>query len=135
MSAAKHGHELLLPARKRSDARSMRVGLLLVGLALLNGVDLVYSVFAQQIHQLYEVNPLIAPLLRHGEGGLGLVIAMKVVLVAMGLAVLWRLRHNWLTLPACWVLMIAYGSLGVVWMAWARTISSTMELQLSSTVQ
>jgi hypothetical protein len=133
MSAIIYSHEPLLRAiTRRFDSRSLRVGVLLMALAILNGVDLIYTVFAQQIDQLEEVNPVVAALLHLGGGGVGMVVAFKVVLVSGSLGLLWKFRHNRLTVAACWLLMVAYVSLGVVWIVWANAVNSTFEMQLSS---
>jgi hypothetical protein len=113
------------------DMRSLRVGLMLLALAILNGFDLAYSLFAHRISQLNEMNPVMAALLSFGPMPF---ITFKVLLVISGLSLLWKFRYCRLTIPACWVLFTAYASLGLVWVQWVHTVNSTFELRLSSAI-
>ena len=80
------------------------------------------------------MNPVVAGLLHLGGGSVGLVVVFKIALVAGAMAIFWKLRHNWLTVPACWAMVGAYVWLGVVWISWVQTINGTFECQLSSAV-
>jgi hypothetical protein len=113
-----------------ASTRSVRVGVLLAAIAILNGLDLLYTLFAQNIGMLDEMNPLTARLL--GQGFYGSAIGFKIVMVVCGLGILWKLRYNRLALPACWVLLLAYVWLGTVWVQWVRLINASFEIRLSS---
>jgi len=115
---------------QRLDRRSLRVAILLLAIAILNAIDLIYSLFAQRIGMLYEMNPVIAAFLR--EGLLPSLVCFKILMVLCGLGILWKLRHCRLTVPACWVLLIVYAWLGVVWIQWVHTVNQTYELRLTS---
>jgi hypothetical protein len=122
---------LVQPAlTKRLDARSIRVGVLLAAIAVLNGIDLIYTLFAQNIGMLDEMNPVTAGLFGHGFYGSA--IGFKIVMVCSGLGILWKLRFSRLAIPACWVLLMTYVWLGTVWVQWVQLINTTFELRLSS---
>jgi hypothetical protein len=123
------GNDHLPPLFLGTDVRSWRVALLLVALAILNAFDLAYSLFAERISQLHEMNPLMAPLLDQGPLAFA---AIKILLVLCGLSLLWKLRYCRLTIPACWVLFIAYVSLSVVWVQWVHMVNAAFEVRLSS---
>ena len=123
-----------LPALvKRLDQRSLRVAYLLAAVALLNALDLLLTVFAHSINQLYEANPFIGVFLQ-----LGLFpsfICFKILMIFCGLGILWKMRSSRLAIPACWVRVISYAWLGLVWIQWFRTINMTYEYRLSSALQ
>ena len=111
------------------NLRSLRVGVLLAAIAILNGIDLVYTLFAQTIGMLHEMNPITAAFLQHGlYGG---AVGFKILTVATGIAILWRLRHSRWALPACWGLLITYVWLGTVWVQWVRLITDSYEAGLA----
>jgi hypothetical protein len=121
---------MIPPLTKAGDARSIRVGVMLAAIAVLNGLDLIYTLFAQKIGMLDEMNPVTGVMLRHGlYGG---AICFKFAMVAGGLGILWKLRHSRLALPACWGLLTAYVLLGAVWVQWVRIINDLYEIRLSS---
>jgi hypothetical protein len=123
------GKGILSPPRRGFDVQSLRVALMLLALAILNGFDLAYSLFAERISQLNEMNPVMAALLGQGPA---LFAAFKIIMVCSGLGLLWKLRYCRLTIPACWLLFAAYVSLSVIWVQWVHTVSSTFEVRLSS---
>jgi hypothetical protein len=125
------GRDDLPPLQMGVDTRSWRVALMLLALAILNGVDLAYSLFADRINQLNELNPVMAALLGVGPGPF---VAFKILMVICGLSLLWKFRYCRLTIPACWVLFVAYVSLGIVWVQWVQTISGAYEIRLSSAI-
>jgi hypothetical protein len=136
MSANIYGkaESLSLPAlTRRVDTRSVRVGVLLAAIAILNGLDLLYTLFAQNIGMLDEMNPVTAGLL--GQGFYGSAISFKIIMVICGLGILWKLRYSRLALPACWGLLITYVWLGTVWVQWVRLVNNTFELRLSSALR
>jgi len=98
----------------------MRVALMLSAVAILNAIDLVYTLFAQRIGMLDEMNPLTAVYLQTGL--MPSFICFKVLMVMCGLGIIWKTRHSRLAVPACWVLFIAYAWLGTVWVEWVKTV-------------
>jgi hypothetical protein len=101
--------------------RTLRVLVLLLAVAILNAIDLLYTLVANSIHQLHEMNPLAAVFLQ--QGLISSLISFKLLMVICGLGMLWKLRSSRLTLPACWVLLLAYSYLGLVWYQWVNVIS------------
>ena len=121
--SALSGNILFAPVPKLSrrwDARSMRVALMIGAVAILNVIDLVFTLFAQRIGMLNEMNPLTEVFLR--EGLMPSFICFKVLMVVCGLGIIWKTRHSRLALPACWVLFVAYVWRGVVWCEWVGAI-------------
>ncbi len=133
MPANIHGQaeSLGLPTlTRRLDSRSVRVGVLLAAIAILNGIDLIYTLFAHNIGMLDEMNPVTAALF--GSGFYDSAIGFKIIMVGCGLGILWKLRYSRLAIPACWVLLLTYMWLGTVWVQWVRLVNSTFEMRLSS---
>src|SRR4051812_7898703 len=98
---------------RRFDVRSIRVGMLLAAVCILNGVDLVYTLFAHRIGMLHEMNPLADTFIQ-----LRLtpsLISFKLLMMLCGLGLLWRVRENRWVVPACWLLFIAYIGLSILW--------------------
>jgi hypothetical protein len=123
------GYPLRPSAAGSFHVHSLRVGVLLGAIAILNGIDLVYTLFAENIGMLHEMNPITAAFLQRGlYGGAA---CFKILTVAAGIGILWRLRHHRLTLPVCWVLLITYVWLGTVWVQWVRLITDTLEAGLN----
>lgn len=118
------------------DARTVRIAFLICAVALLNVIDLVYTVFANHLsitseHELFhEQNPLAATFLN-----LGLIpslVCFKILMVSCGLGLLWRVRRSLWAVPACWVLVVTYVGLAVMWCVWVRDANATMEIVLTS---
>ncbi len=111
---------------RRVDHQSLRIAILLVVIALLNLIDLAYTLFADSISMLHEQNPLAASFLglNHGQ----VLIYYKIMMVLTGSFMLWKLRHRRTTILACWTLIGAYAWLGVVWWNWAGYINIIFEL-------
>ncbi len=122
-----------LPQRATTfDRQSLYVAVLLMAVAILNVIDLVYTLFAHRIGMLNEMNPVTAAFIESGRvNGL---ICFKIIMVGGGLGMLWKLRRCRLTIPACWVLVIAYVWLGVVWIQWVQTVNQVFEVRLTSAV-
>lgn len=121
MLAAPHpGH---FPALRRPfDSRAIRVGTLLAVVALLNIVDVAYTVFANHIGMLNEMNPIAESFL--SAGLLPSLICFKALMLISGLWMIWKSRKSRLAVPACWTLVIAYAGLGVIWYLWAQTVTA-----------
>jgi hypothetical protein len=114
-------------AAKWMPPRSMRVFLLLTAVAILNLFDLLYTLFAHSIGELREMNPLADSVLQVGQSTL---ICFKVMLVLFGTYILWKCRRSAWAVPACWILMIAFTGLGIIWCVWVGNVNFTTELQL-----
>src|SRR5436305_1007934 len=119
----------------RVDRRSIRIAVLMVAVAVLNVVDLVYTVFANGVagsagpDLFHEVNPLGAAFLQ-----LGLVpslVCFKILMVGCGLGLLWKVRRSRWVVPACWLLLAVYVGLSVMWWMWVSDASQAMEMRLT----
>lgn len=123
-------HFALPQLSRRIDRRSLRVAVLLTAIAILNALDLTYTIFANHIGLLNEINPLTAVFLQAGL--LPSFICFKILMVFCGLGILWKMRYSRLTIPACWVLLIAYSWLGIVWCEWVHMVIRIFECRLST---
>ena len=119
-----------LPALLRNmPANGIRIALLLGVLALLNGIDLDYTLFAYRIGMLDEMNPLAAAYLAAGLKPS--FIAYKLLMFLAGSVMLWRVRKSVWAAPACWMLVGVYVALGVLWYEWAREVTQMYEVRLT----
>jgi hypothetical protein len=119
----------LQPELRAKRDPGLRTAALLLLLALLNAVDLAFTLFAHKIGWLNEMNPVAEVFL--SQNLLPSLIAFKLLMVIAGSTMLWRLRHcNWAP-AACWILVIAHVSLGVLWYLWAREVSWAYETRLA----
>lgn len=110
------------------DRRSVRVGVLLGMVALLNVVDLGYTLFAHRMGMLNEMNPLAATFLSQGlEPSL---VSFKALMVLAGATIIWKVRWSRWSIGGCWVLIGAYTWLGVMWYCWTQEVIHTMEDRL-----
>ena len=114
-------------AAKWVEPRSMRVMLLLTAVVILNSLDLLYTLFAHSIGELREMNPLADSILQVGQSTL---ICFKILMVLFGTSILWKCRRSTWAVPACWVLVIAFTALGVVWCIWVGNVNVTAEMHL-----
>ena len=117
---------------QRLNVRSLRVAVLLLAVAILNALDLLYTLFAQRIGWLNEANPFTAVFLQYGL--FPSFVCFKILMVVCGLGILWKMRASRLALPACWIIFLTYAWLGLIWIQWVRTVSTTYEIRLSSAV-
>jgi len=107
------------------DRRAFHVAVLLAMVVLLNGVDLVYTLFAQGVGMLDEMNPVAATFLSQGlEPSL---VCYKALMVLAGATFIWKLRWSRWSVVACWVLIFAYCWLGVLWYFWTQEVISIMQ--------
>jgi hypothetical protein len=111
--------------------RSLRIAFLITAVAILNALDLVYTLFAQNINMLDETNPFAEVFLRADL--LPSFICFKILMVTCGLGVIWKLRANRLAVPACWFLLMAYAWLGIVWVQWVHVTTRILETRLAGT--
>jgi hypothetical protein len=116
------------PARRPLHNNTPRTAGLLLLLALLNAVDLAYTLFAHKIGWLGEMNPLAETFLSQNLPSL---IAFKILLVVAGSAMLWRLRRCPWAPAACWIVVAAYVTLAVLWYLWVREVTWSYETRLA----
>ena len=105
--------------------RAQRIALLLALLAILNIVDLYCTLFAYHLGMLQELNPIAAAFLIAGLKPS--FICYKLVMLIAGSTMLWKLRASDWTLPACWLLVGAYGWLAIVWYRWIHEITPLLD--------
>lgn len=94
------------------EARSHRVICLVVGIWILNGFDLAFTVLAHHQGMLSEENPIARVMLGYGTPS---VILFKIGLVLIGSYPLLRFRTARITEMGAFVILIAYAALGVHW--------------------
>jgi hypothetical protein len=109
--------------------QALRVLALLALIGVLNLADLIYTLCASSAGLLSELNPLAAALLgKHMELDL---VCLKVITVAVGCIILWRLRMCRWTLGACWLLVAIYSGLACTWIAWAAQYDIAMQTRVA----
>ena len=91
--------------------RGRRVVVLLVVVCLFGACDLALTLTARRLLHFREANPLAREFLG-SEAGL---VAFKLALTAAATIVLLKYRHRRVTEMGCWVLLLAYGALMIVW--------------------
>ena len=109
------------PKLARLNAQSVRIAILLLIIAALNFVDLRYTLFAQQVGLLGEVNPIAANFL--AQGLVPSLIGYKVLCTLVASMLLWRARASRWTPAVCWMLVALYVVLGIMWFCWTRTLA------------
>ena len=117
--------------------RTLRVAVLLAAVCILNGLDLVFTLFADRIDMgkdalFVELNPVADAFLRTGL--IPSLICFKILMVLCGLGLLWKLRYSRLAVPACWLLLAAYICLSVRWYEWVSDVNKDLEVQTTSAV-
>src|SRR5262249_7600851 len=100
------------------DRRSVRVAILLGVVAALNAVDVAYTLFAHRVGMLFEMNPVASTFLNQGLDSS--LVCYKALMFLAGGMILWKLRWSRWSIVGCWVLIIAYSWLGVVWYVWSQ---------------
>lgn len=108
------------------STRAVRVAVLLSVVAVLNVVDLAYTLFADRIGMLNEMNPIADTFLKANLRPS--LVCFKILMLICGLGLIWKSRRSRLAVPACWVLVIAYAALGVVWYAWTQQAEANIYL-------
>jgi hypothetical protein len=130
MSAISSGIPLLDPRLSAPrDFRALRIGVLLLAVAILNAVDLAFTLFADRVSMLNEINPIAATFLQAGLTPS--LVCFKILMVTCGLGMIWRLRLSRLAIPACWILFLAYTALAIIWYIWIRDVTVGGELRFS----
>ncbi len=94
------------------EARSHRVICLVLGIWILNGFDLAFTVLSHDQGLLHEENPLARHMLAYGTAS---IVLYKIGLVLIGSYPLLRFRTARITEMGAFVILIAYGLLGIHW--------------------
>ncbi len=94
------------------EARSHRVILLVMGIWLLNGFDLIFTILAHQQGMLQEENPIARLMLSYGTPS---IVLFKIGLVLIGSYPLLRFRTARITELGALVILVAYALLAVHW--------------------
>jgi hypothetical protein len=94
------------------EARAHRVVLLVLGIWLLNGFDLVFTILSHQNGVLDEENPVARHILRNGIGS---IVMFKIGLVLVGSYPLLRFRTARITELGSIVILVAYAVLALHW--------------------
>ncbi len=94
------------------DARSHRVICLVLGVWLLNGFDLTFTILSHQQGVLHEENPLARHMLQYGTTPM---ILFKTGLVLVGSYPLLRFRTARITEMAAFLVLVAYVLLAIRW--------------------
>ena len=94
------------------EARSHRVICLVLGIWLLNGFDLAFTVLSHEQGMLHEENPLARHMLAYGTAS---IVLFKSGLVLIGSYPLLRFRTARITEMGSFVILFAYAFLAVHW--------------------
>lgn len=109
--------------RRASTARAFRV-LLLLGVVVTLGVcDLVWTHFQFARGNFLELNTLAAAALGQGPG---VMAAYKLLLLALGAGVLYRLREHWQAEAAVWLLAACHVGLVAWWLAYLDAVETCL---------
>ncbi len=95
-----------------ADARAHRVICLVLGIWLLNGFDLVFTVMSHQHGMLHEENPLARHMLQYGTAS---IVLYKAGLVMIGSYPLLRFRKARIAELGSFVILAAYAFLALRW--------------------
>jgi len=94
------------------EARAHRVILLVLGIWLLNGFDLVFTILSHQNGVLDEENPVARHILQYGTSS---IVLFKIGLVMIGSYPLLRFRTARITELGSIVILVAYAVLALHW--------------------
>lgn len=94
------------------EARSHRVICLVLGIWLLNGFDLAFTVLSHDQGMLHEENPLARHMLGYGTAS---IVLFKIGFVMIGSYPLLRFRTARITEMGSFVILLAYAFLAVHW--------------------
>ena len=95
-----------------AEARSHRVICLVLGIWLINGFDLAFTVLSHEQGVLHEENPLARHMLQYGTAS---IVLYKIGLVLIGSYPLLRFRRARITELGAFVILAAYALLAVHW--------------------
>ena len=96
----------------RQRRRDRRFAWLLIGVWIVNCLDLELTLLAAQQRMLSELNPVVGRLLPFGPRAL---TCYKFALLGIGSLILWRYRSYRIAAVALWVVAIACVVLSFVW--------------------
>ncbi|MCK6484615.1 MAG: hypothetical protein HUU22_02540 [Phycisphaerae bacterium] len=99
--------------------RPVRVGLLLMAVALLNGFDLTFTIMACRLGPFIELNPLAASVI--DTGNYTALTFYKIGLVAAGSFILWQFRAYRISEVGCWMLALLYTGVSLRWFRYYET--------------
>ncbi len=99
--------------------RAFRVLLLLGVVVTLGLCDLVWTYFQSARGNFHELNTLAAAALGRGPG---VMAAYKLMLLALGAGVLYRLREHWQAEAALWLLAAFHVGLVAWWLAYLEAV-------------
>lgn len=122
--------EIVKPLTWRSARRGVRVGALLLAIAVFNLADLSLTVTHLSGIGMAEANPVARTVVR--AGGVAGLIAFKVGLVGLGLGILFRLRRDARAEICAWVIAIAMGLLIHQWTVYGREMVTAAPAILDS---
>ena len=94
------------------EARSHRVICLVLGIWLLNGFDLAFTILSHDQGMLHEENPLARHMLAYGTAS---IVLFKIGFVLIGTYPLLRFRTARITEMGSFVILFAYAFLAVHW--------------------
>jgi hypothetical protein len=95
-----------------AEARSHRVICLVLGIWLINGFDLAFTIISHEQGMLHEENPLARHMLQHGTAS---IMLYKIGLVLIGSYPLLRFRTARITELGAYVILVAYAILAIHW--------------------
>ncbi|MFP4105292.1 MAG: DUF5658 family protein [Phycisphaerae bacterium] len=95
--------------------RAMRVWILLLLTAALNGLDLLMTLSAMQTGNFREMNPVGRLMMADP----GLLIVSKIGVGSMSLFILAMFRRKRVTEVACWGVTLAYSMLAFMWLIYS----------------
>ncbi len=104
------------------EARSHRVICLVLGIWLLNGFDLAFTILSHDQGMLHEENPLARHMLAYGTTS---IVLFKIGLVLTGSYPLLRFRTARITEMGAFVILLAYAVLALHWSECYDLYSST----------
>ena len=112
-----------------AEARSHRVICLILGIWLLNGFDLTFTILSHEQGMLHEENPLARHMLQYGTTS---IILYKLGLVLIGSYPLLRFRRARITELGAYTILVAYALLAIHWSScyelYAVTATSDVDL-------
>src|SRR5687768_8879392 len=102
-----------LPMDWPEDARTRRVGQVILLLWVLAAADLLFTLRAHAFTPFLELNPVARAML--AKDWLGGLVFYKVITTLLGTAIFWRLRGHARAEAALWGLAVVYVGLAVRW--------------------
>ena len=104
---------LLLPSI-RDSTRPSRVGVVLAGVVILSGMDLLFTVLCITTVGLFEQNPIVVALVQWAETPL-ILVPYKAVTLGTSVALIYWQRHAWQAEAAAWAALAVLIWLSYLW--------------------